>query len=68
MGLGSIIDDRVDFIFNRDMMLNESGVISDIVKSVGVLSKRTLIEQHPYVTDVGRELERLFEEGLEGAN
>ncbi len=63
-GLGDIIDDRVDVIFNRDMMLNESSVISDISKSVGLLSRKTLVEQHPYVLDVGRELERLSEEGV----
>ncbi len=61
-GLGDIIDDRVDVIFNRDMMINESNIISDILKSVGLLSKKTLVEQHPYVNDIGRELERLQEE------
>ncbi len=62
IGLGDIIDERVDVIFNRDMMLNESNIISDISKSVGLLSRKTLVEQHPYVTDVSRELERLESE------
>ncbi len=57
--VGDFEDERVDVIFNRDMMMNESSVIEDIQKSVGILSKKTLVEQHPYVKDITRELERL---------
>lgn len=49
---------NVDFIFNRDVMFNESQVIADIKNSMGILSEETLIANHPYVTDVQAELER----------
>ncbi len=60
--VGDFEDERVDVIFNRDMMMNESSVIEDIQKSVGILSNKTLVEQHPYVKDITRELERLKQE------
>ncbi len=62
--VGDFQDERVDVIFNRDMMMNESSVIEDIQKSVGILSKKTLVEQHPYVKDITRELERLEQEKI----
>lgn len=54
--------ESVDFIFNRDMIVNESQVITDIRNSVGILSQETLVAQHPYVTDAQKELERIQEE------
>lgn len=50
--------EQVDFIFNRDIMINESQVIEDIKNSVGILSDETLLANHPYVTDVQTELDR----------
>ncbi|WP_019123803.1 phage portal protein [Brevibacillus massiliensis] len=50
--------ENVDFIFNRDIMINESQVIQDIKNSMGILSEETLIANHPYVTDVQAELDR----------
>lgn len=59
MGLGDFSRDKVRVIFNRDMMISESSVISDIKNSVGLLSNKTLIAQHPYVDDLDRELKRI---------
>ncbi len=59
MGLGDFEKDKVEVIFNRDMLMNESDVIGDIQNSVGILSNKTLVEQHPYVNDVDKELERI---------
>lgn len=50
--------ESVDFIFNRDIMINESQVIEDIKNSMGILSEETLVANHPYVTDVQAELDR----------
>ncbi len=55
---------RIGFIFNRDMLMNEGDIISNIVKSEGILSRETLISQHPWVSDVKLELMRLQNEGL----
>ena len=46
----------VEFIFNRDMMMNEGAVIDNCVKSLGILSRETVIANHPWVDDVMGEL------------
>lgn len=51
--------EKVSFIFNRDMPIDESSIITGIKDSVGILSDETLVAQHPYVTDVNAELKRL---------
>jgi SPP1 family phage portal protein len=58
-GDGDYSNESVDFIFNRDMLINESSIITDIKNSVGVISDETLVAQHPYVTDVKEELARI---------
>ena len=40
----------------------ESQVIADIKNSVGILSKETLVAQHPYVTNVEEELKKIEKE------
>lgn len=49
----------VDFIFNRDIIINESEVIENASKSVGQISDETIITNHPWVTDVQEELKRI---------
>lgn len=58
-------DEPADIIFNRDILINESQVIEDIKNSVGILSKKTLVSQHPYVDDIEEELKRIKEEEQE---
>lgn len=41
------------------MLINESESIENCVKSAGMLSNETVIEQHPWVNDVELELSRL---------
>ena len=59
IGLGNFENEKVEIIFNRDIMINESDVIDNIQKSEGILSRETLIAQHPWVDDVQAELEKL---------
>lgn len=61
-GQGTYKESQVEVIFNRDMMVNESQVITDINNSVGILSKRTLVSMHPWVSDVQAELDELEKE------
>lgn len=61
-GAGDFTNEEVDVIFNRDMMVNESQIIADINNSAEILSKKTLISQHPYVDDVEQELKQLEKE------
>ncbi len=54
-----VCDAGVTFLFNRDMLMSESEVISSCKASVGVLSDETIVAQHPWVDDPQRELRRL---------
>ena len=61
-GVGNFESEEIEVIFNRDMMVNESQIIADINNSAAILSKRTCVAQHPYVTDVEAELKQIEEE------
>lgn len=58
----STYSDDVDIVFNKDVLINESQVISDINTSIGLLSKETLIEQHPYISNAKDEINRIESE------
>jgi hypothetical protein len=47
------------------MLINETERISDCVKSLNVISLRTILENHPFVKDVDKELERINKENKE---
>jgi len=57
----------VEFIFNRDMPIDESAIITAIKDSVGILSDETLVAQHPWVRDVNAELDRIKKQKEEAA-
>lgn len=61
-GLGDFTATPVQVVFNRDMLINESESIENCVKSVGLLSEETILEQHPWTTDVEQERKRLRSE------
>lgn len=58
-GYGDFNGEEVEIIFNRDMLVNESDVIDDCVKSLGILSRETAVAQHPWVNDVEKEIKKL---------
>lgn len=64
-GKGDFTGTDIEIIFNRDMMMNESEVIDNCSKSVGILSNETIISQHPWVDDVDREIQRVKDEKKE---
>ena len=61
-GKGDFTDESVTVIFNRDMMMNEAEVVDNCQKSMGILSHETIVGQHPWVSDVEQELERIKKE------
>ena len=61
---GDFLEESVNVIFNRDMIVLQGEAIDGVMASVGLLSKETLISQHPYVDDVQKELARLRAETL----
>ena len=48
-----------DILFNTDGMVNEMDVINACKSSVGIISDETIMANHPWVTDLDKELERL---------
>lgn len=66
-GYGDFENEEVTFTFNRDILINESEVIDSLNKSTD-LSLETRLAQHPYVTDVQKELDRIKKERQEQIN
>lgn len=57
-------DDGIDIIFNRDIAINESQTITDCQNSMGIISKKTIVANHPFVTNLDEELEQIKAESL----
>jgi SPP1 family phage portal protein len=55
-------EEDVEFIFDRDFFINENAQIDNVMKSVGLVSKKTLLSHHPMVTNVLREMQLIEEE------
>lgn len=58
--LGHKVD--VEFIFNRDLPLNQADAINNCKNSIGVISKETVIANHPWTQNIADELKRIKEE------
>ncbi|MBO6308447.1 MAG: phage portal protein, partial [Oribacterium sp.] len=61
-GIGDYTDEEVDVIFNRDILINETEVITNIQNSAGILSDETLIFNHPWVDDPQDEIKKVKEQ------
>lgn len=55
-GIGDYSDEEVKIIFNKDQLINESEVIDNCNKSVGLLSRETVVANHPWSEEVEREV------------
>ncbi|MBQ7981087.1 MAG: phage portal protein, partial [Oscillospiraceae bacterium] len=58
-GVGDFMNEEVNIIFNRDILINESEAIDNISKSEGIISDETRIKQHPWIDDPVAEIEKL---------
>jgi SPP1 family phage portal protein len=65
VGAGDFEQERLDIIFNRNMLISESEVITNIQNSTGILSDETLVANHPWIDDPQKELKRKKEEQAE---
>ena len=54
--------DNINFIFNRDVSINEEAAINMCKASVGVISDKTIVANHPWVDDADEELKQKDEE------
>jgi SPP1 family phage portal protein len=50
-GKGDFTKEPVNIIFNRDIIINESEVITDCSNSIGILDDKTIRENHPWYND-----------------
>ena len=55
-------DSRVEFIFNRDMLTNTTEMIQNCQASTGIISRETIVANHPWTTDTAKELEKIKKE------
>ncbi|WP_438435417.1 phage portal protein [Gorillibacterium sp. sgz500922] len=55
----------VEFIFNRDIIISETEAVTNAKNSVGVISSRTIVANHPWVADTDEELKQMDEEKSE---
>ena len=61
-GHGSFENEKVNIIFNRDILMNEGEIIDNCQKSSGLISNETIIGKHPWVDDPKLEMQRLEEQ------
>ena len=59
---GDYSEEAVEFIFNRDIFINEDAKIDNCAKSVGIISNKTILARHPWVTNVEHELQQIEED------
>lgn len=61
-GNADFTEEDVTFVFNRDIFINEDAKIDNCVKSVGIVSNKTILARHPWVTNVEHELNQIEED------
>ena len=61
-GKGNYLSEQVDFVFNRDVVINEAEAISECANSKDIISDATIIANHPWVEDAKEEEKRLEEQ------
>ena len=64
-GGGDFAREKVEFAFNRDIIISETDAIQGVKDSVGILSEETVLSMHPAVSDVQEELRRKKKEAEE---
>jgi SPP1 family phage portal protein len=59
----SVPDDiEFDYIFNLDLTVDETDIVTNLKNSETMLSKETILENHPYVKSAKVEIERLADQ------
>ena len=52
----------VKFTFDRNILINETATIENAQKSIGVISNRTIMRNHPWVEDIAEEEKQVTKE------
>lgn len=61
-GKADYTEEEVDFVFNRDIFINEDAKIENCVKSVGIISNKTIVSRHPWIENLEHELSQIEED------
>lgn len=64
-GLGDFTNEEFSVVLNRDIIVNETEAISNARNSVGLLSEKTIVANHPWVEDAEAELRQKQREEAE---
>ena len=67
-GEGNFSKDKVSIIFNKDIEINETEVISNCIQSSNILSEETVISQHPWVKNIEQEMDRISKDKEKNMN
>lgn len=65
IGKGDFTGEDFSVVFNMDLPVNETDVINNARNSDGIVSKRTILKNHPWVDDVEEEMEQIEKEKQE---
>lgn len=60
--LGNLDYRDITFTFNKLLLTNETEIVEMAMKSKGIISDTTIIENHPWVKDAAQEIARIEEE------
>jgi len=60
-GVGNFNNTKVNFVFNRNTMVNTSEIIENCIKSSSILSQETILSNHPWVKDAFAEIKNKAE-------
>ena len=66
-GAGNFEGIEVNAVFNRDVLINESEAIDYSAKSLSIISRETVVRQHPWIDDPENELRRIKDEEAENS-
>ncbi|MBT2601410.1 MULTISPECIES: phage portal protein [unclassified Oceanobacillus] len=61
-GVGDYDSSKFKFTFNKSMLMNDAEQVTMAQQSKGIISDETIAENHPWVSDVEREKERMANE------
>lgn len=59
IGKGDFTEETVEFVFNRNIFINQDAMITNCVNSQGIISDETIIAHHPWVVDLNSELKKI---------
>lgn len=57
--------ETVTFTFNRDILINETEAVTNAKNSMGLISRKTIVSNHPWTVNTNEELEQIEQEEVD---